>query len=188
MVPAGLVTAWAVTHPWPTSVQVEQDLLLSRAICAIAADPLSGHGTRLSWRHRVTQAARQTGAPVQRRPRLCALHRRRHRAADPCTDRSGHVAEVHRSHEIDSAPKGVLANDISGRHTDPDQDRSQHPREIHPPSLTCFSHIGSIPTGGPVKHTFARSRRPNWSPQRSVLFISGRRDVTCSTCGSRSLN
>lgn len=42
MVPAGLVTAWAVTHPWPTSVQVEQDLLLSRAICAIAADPYLG--------------------------------------------------------------------------------------------------------------------------------------------------
>jgi predicted nucleotidyltransferase component of viral defense system len=42
MVPAGVVTAWAAEHPWPTSVQVEQDLLLSRAICAIADDPYLG--------------------------------------------------------------------------------------------------------------------------------------------------
>lgn len=42
MVPAGVVTAWAAAHPWPTSAQVEQDLLLSRAICAIADDPYLG--------------------------------------------------------------------------------------------------------------------------------------------------
>ena len=39
MIPAGAVTAWIADHPWPTREQVEQDLLLSRAICAIADDP-----------------------------------------------------------------------------------------------------------------------------------------------------
>ena len=39
MIPAGAVTAWIADHPWPTREQVEQDLLLSRAICSIAGDP-----------------------------------------------------------------------------------------------------------------------------------------------------
>jgi hypothetical protein len=30
------ITAWGLTHPWANADQVEQDLLLSRAICAIA--------------------------------------------------------------------------------------------------------------------------------------------------------
>lgn len=42
MVPLGLVAAWSTTHPWSTRRQVEQDLLLSRAICAIADDPYLG--------------------------------------------------------------------------------------------------------------------------------------------------
>ena len=33
------ITAWGITHPWASTDQVEQDLLLSRAICAIADDP-----------------------------------------------------------------------------------------------------------------------------------------------------
>lgn len=63
MVPPETVTAWAVAHPWPTSVQVEQDLLLSRAICAIADDPYLGEelvfrgGTALHKLH-VEQALR----------------------------------------------------------------------------------------------------------------------------------
>ncbi|HET7386734.1 MAG TPA: nucleotidyl transferase AbiEii/AbiGii toxin family protein [Nocardioidaceae bacterium] len=36
MIPANVITAWAVEHPWPTRLQVEQDLLLSQAICEIA--------------------------------------------------------------------------------------------------------------------------------------------------------
>jgi hypothetical protein len=36
------IAAWGVNHPWPTQEQVEQDLLLSRAICAIAAHPYLG--------------------------------------------------------------------------------------------------------------------------------------------------
>lgn len=39
MIPANAITAWGVDHHWPTREQVEQDLLLSRAICAIADDP-----------------------------------------------------------------------------------------------------------------------------------------------------
>lgn len=38
MIPANAITAWSVDHLWPTRGQVEQDLLLSRAICAIADD------------------------------------------------------------------------------------------------------------------------------------------------------
>jgi predicted nucleotidyltransferase component of viral defense system len=63
MVPRDAITAWAVDHPWPTAVQVEQDLLLSRAICAIAADPYLGEelvfrgGTALHKLH-VQQAFR----------------------------------------------------------------------------------------------------------------------------------
>lgn len=42
MIPADVITAWSVDHPWPTRLQVEQDLLLSRAICEIASDPYLG--------------------------------------------------------------------------------------------------------------------------------------------------
>ncbi len=42
MIPYDAITAWGVAHPWPTREQVEQDLLLSRAICAIATDPYLG--------------------------------------------------------------------------------------------------------------------------------------------------
>lgn len=36
MIHRSAITAWSVSHPWPTLDQVEQDLLLSRAICVIA--------------------------------------------------------------------------------------------------------------------------------------------------------
>ena len=32
------ITAWGIEHPWPETDQVEQDLLLSQAICVIADD------------------------------------------------------------------------------------------------------------------------------------------------------
>jgi len=38
MLSADTITAWAVNHPWPVRDQVEQDLLLSRAICTVATD------------------------------------------------------------------------------------------------------------------------------------------------------
>ncbi|WP_147522430.1 nucleotidyl transferase AbiEii/AbiGii toxin family protein [Brevibacterium senegalense] len=38
MIPANAITSWGVDHQWPTREQVEQDLLLSRALCAIADD------------------------------------------------------------------------------------------------------------------------------------------------------
>ncbi|MFZ2964372.1 MAG: nucleotidyl transferase AbiEii/AbiGii toxin family protein [Rhodoglobus sp.] len=42
MIPANAITAWGVQRPWPTPEQIEQDLLLSRAICAIAGDEYLG--------------------------------------------------------------------------------------------------------------------------------------------------
>lgn len=42
MIPEAAITAWAGTHPWPTRAQIEQDLLLSRALVAIAAHPYLG--------------------------------------------------------------------------------------------------------------------------------------------------
>ncbi|GAA1875075.1 nucleotidyl transferase AbiEii/AbiGii toxin family protein [Myceligenerans crystallogenes] len=42
MISTNHIAAWAASHPWPTQQQVEQDLLLSRAICAIADDPYLG--------------------------------------------------------------------------------------------------------------------------------------------------
>lgn len=42
MIPTNAITGWGVTHLWPTREQVEQDLLLSRAICAIASDRYLG--------------------------------------------------------------------------------------------------------------------------------------------------
>jgi predicted nucleotidyltransferase component of viral defense system len=36
------ITAWGITHPWPEIEQIEQDLLLSRAICEIANDKYLG--------------------------------------------------------------------------------------------------------------------------------------------------
>ncbi|MDO5503478.1 MAG: nucleotidyl transferase AbiEii/AbiGii toxin family protein [Actinomycetia bacterium] len=42
MIPTDAITAWSVNHPWPTTNQVEQDLLLSRAICEIANHEVLG--------------------------------------------------------------------------------------------------------------------------------------------------
>ncbi|MDF1487944.1 nucleotidyl transferase AbiEii/AbiGii toxin family protein [Tessaracoccus caeni] len=42
MIPADAVTAWGLTHAWRTAEQIEQDLLLSRAICEIANHPYLG--------------------------------------------------------------------------------------------------------------------------------------------------
>lgn len=42
MLPGNVITRWAVDHPWPERRQVEQDLLLSRAICEIANHPYLG--------------------------------------------------------------------------------------------------------------------------------------------------
>ena len=42
MIPQSYVTAWSVDRPWSQPVQVEQDLLLSRALCAISQHPFLG--------------------------------------------------------------------------------------------------------------------------------------------------
>ena len=42
MIPASDITKWGVDHPWSTREQIEQDFLLSQAICEIANDQLLG--------------------------------------------------------------------------------------------------------------------------------------------------
>jgi predicted nucleotidyltransferase component of viral defense system len=42
MIPASDITKWGTTHLWPTREQIEQDLLLSQAICEVAQDELLG--------------------------------------------------------------------------------------------------------------------------------------------------
>lgn len=42
MIPINAITAWSTDHPWSTREQVEQDLLLSRALCEIAKDDYLG--------------------------------------------------------------------------------------------------------------------------------------------------
>jgi len=42
VIPFDAITEWSLDRPWPTRDQVEQDLLLSRGIIAIASHPLLG--------------------------------------------------------------------------------------------------------------------------------------------------
>jgi len=42
MIPYDTITAWSTVHAWPTREQVEQDLLLSQAICEISNNPFLG--------------------------------------------------------------------------------------------------------------------------------------------------
>ncbi|MDR0593071.1 MAG: nucleotidyl transferase AbiEii/AbiGii toxin family protein [Bifidobacteriaceae bacterium] len=39
MIPGNAITHWATAHAWSSLEQVEQDLVLSRAICLIAGHP-----------------------------------------------------------------------------------------------------------------------------------------------------
>jgi predicted nucleotidyltransferase component of viral defense system len=43
MIPASDITKWGVNHPWSTRDHIEQDFLLSQAICEIANDSLLGN-------------------------------------------------------------------------------------------------------------------------------------------------
>jgi hypothetical protein len=60
VIPRSAITAWSVSHPWPTVDQVEQDLLLSRAMCVIAEHEYLGEelvfrgGTALHKLHLAT--------------------------------------------------------------------------------------------------------------------------------------
>lgn len=42
MIPRNDIVGWGVDHPWPEFDQIEQDLLLSKAICEISNDNLLG--------------------------------------------------------------------------------------------------------------------------------------------------
>ena len=39
MIPRANITAWRASAPWPDNAQVEQDLLLSRALVAMYGQP-----------------------------------------------------------------------------------------------------------------------------------------------------
>ena len=43
MIPREDIIAWGVDHPWPELDQIEQDLLLSQAICEISNDGFLGN-------------------------------------------------------------------------------------------------------------------------------------------------
>ena len=43
MIPASDITKWSVTHPWATRDNIEQDFLLSQAICEISNDTFLGN-------------------------------------------------------------------------------------------------------------------------------------------------
>ncbi|MCL2615483.1 MAG: nucleotidyl transferase AbiEii/AbiGii toxin family protein [Dehalococcoidia bacterium] len=43
MIPASDITGWSVNHPWASRDDIEQDLLLSQAICEIANNQLLGN-------------------------------------------------------------------------------------------------------------------------------------------------
>jgi hypothetical protein len=42
MIDLNTIAAWGKEHPWPSAEQIEQDLILSRAICEIAHDGYLG--------------------------------------------------------------------------------------------------------------------------------------------------
>ena len=48
MIATHYLAEWAEMHPWQLSEQVEQDLLISRAVVAIYSDPYLAE--RLAWR------------------------------------------------------------------------------------------------------------------------------------------
>lgn len=42
MIPASDITRWSVSHAWATREQIEQDFLLSQAMCEVANDQYLG--------------------------------------------------------------------------------------------------------------------------------------------------
>lgn len=50
MIPRAHVTAWRAVAPWPADAQVEQDLVLSRALVALYSRPAVGKAfTQVLW-------------------------------------------------------------------------------------------------------------------------------------------
>lgn len=135
MIPANAITAWGVSHTWPIREQVEQDLLLSQAICVIASDDyLHGelvfrggtalHKLHLDRPYRYSEDldyVRSSASGIG--PLTKALSRPRHRTG------------LRRSHPSQPAPQGVLAHHRRIRKPPADQDRSQHPRTLARPPI-----------------------------------------------------
>ena len=134
MIPANAITAWGVDHPWPTREQVEQDLLLSQAICAIAEHEYLGtelvfrggtalHKLHLDHPYRYSEDldyVRSSASGIGPLTRaLCDL------GVD-----LGYTVNT----RVSQHPKGLLANHRRLRHPATDQDRDQHPRTIPRPA------------------------------------------------------
>ena len=49
MIPYDSITAWGVSHPWSTREQIEQDMLLSRALCDIFNNEMLAGGYIFYW-------------------------------------------------------------------------------------------------------------------------------------------
>lgn len=64
MIPAQNIVAWGAIVPWADQRQVEQDLIISRAIVAIFADPF----LREALRFRIISTARSSSVKNIARP------------------------------------------------------------------------------------------------------------------------
>lgn len=67
MIPQDYITAWSRVAPWASQRQVEQDLIISRALVAIFSDPF------LRGELRFRGAARRSTSCISRR--RCAIRK-----------------------------------------------------------------------------------------------------------------
>jgi hypothetical protein len=67
MIPMMNIIAWSHRAPWPEMRQVEQDLIISRAIVAIFSEPASSQTTSFSRWHGSQQIALSSALSLFRR-------------------------------------------------------------------------------------------------------------------------
>ena len=80
MIPSLNIVAWGTTVPWAEPRQIEQDLIISRAIIALFADPFLAERTSLPWRNRPQQAALPGALTLFGGHRSCPQHKGTHRS------------------------------------------------------------------------------------------------------------
>ena len=79
MIPKAHITAWRARAPWLADAQVEQDLIISRAIVEMFRVPEIAKQPRLPRRHRALQALPRPARQVLRGHRSGAGPPRAHR-------------------------------------------------------------------------------------------------------------
>jgi hypothetical protein len=67
MIPAADILAWRAEHPWVSDAQVEQDLIICRAIIELFSHAILRKQTGVSWRHGVAQAVSEARDTLFRR-------------------------------------------------------------------------------------------------------------------------